>query len=299
LSDVVLTLREFVADQQVTVAIANVDSDGSPIIPSPLASSSFTLSPTSTYNDVDVSFATPAKVKAGTQYGIVLSAATQNPPNGPYVVWRGDLGSSTRDPNGTACADGAYAGGRVWSNDINPPGAGADLFFATYVVPSRHVTVSKNGSGNGSVQDSGGAIKCGPTCEADVTKGQSLTLTATPDSKSNFTTWSGGTCSGTAPTCTFEVAADATVTATFTAKPASLTVRKAGAGTVSSRPGGIGCGKKCRSSFPPGQITLNERPAAGWRFVRWQGSCRGTKPACRVTLSAASNVTVTAIFSMK
>jgi len=75
------------------------------------------------------------------------------------------------------------------------------------------LTVSKSGTGSGTVTSSPTGISCGSTCGASYTSGQSVTLTATAASDSTFVSWSGA-CSGTG-TCTVSMTADQSVTATF------------------------------------------------------------------------------------
>jgi hypothetical protein len=252
---------------------------------------------TPSYENLSITFAAPARVEAGSRYAIVVSA-----PETPVaeattgVAWKGDLGSSTRDPSGTPCADGAYAGGRLWvSNDAL--GADADFFFQTYVVPTRRVNVVKSGTGAGSVQDGTHAVVCGATCSAAFLQGETVTLTATPDADSIFTGWVGGGCLAPTPTCSFSVAADTTVTASFMRKTLTLSVLKAGSGTVTSVPAGIACGTRCRHRFLPGPLTLTAKPAPGWRFDRWRGSYRGTRPRCRLTLTKGESVSASFVRS--
>ncbi len=76
----------------------------------------------------------------------------------------------------------------------------------------------------------------------------------------------------------------------------SITVIKngTGAGTVSSNPKGINCGRTCISGFSSGQkVTLNARPASV--FLHWEGDCTGTKPRCTITVEKGKYVT--AVFS--
>jgi len=101
------------------------------------------------------------------------------------------------------------------------------------------ITVSKAGTGSGTVTSSPSGINCGGTCTASFTGvGSAITLTATPAAGSTFAGWSGGgtpACSGTG-TCTvradniteindgsFPGSSGSTptidVTATFTAAP--------------------------------------------------------------------------------
>ncbi len=78
----------------------------------------------------------------------------------------------------------------------------------------RALTVSRSGSGSGSVASSPGGISCGTTCSTSVASGTTVSLTASPVSGSTFAGWSGGGCTGTAG-CTTTVTADTSVTATF------------------------------------------------------------------------------------
>jgi uncharacterized repeat protein (TIGR01451 family) len=85
---------------------------------------------------------------------------------------------------------------------------------ATFALVTHALTVSKNGTGSGSVTSLPLGINCGATCSASFDDGTMVTLTATATAGSTFTGWSGGGCSGTG-TCTLTLSADITVTATF------------------------------------------------------------------------------------
>lgn len=80
------------------------------------------------------------------------------------------------------------------------------------------LSVAKSGTGTGSVSSSPPGIDCGATCSASFADGTPVTLTATADSGSTFSGWSGGGCSGTS-TCRVTLSSDTAVTATFTKKP--------------------------------------------------------------------------------
>jgi hypothetical protein len=79
------------------------------------------------------------------------------------------------------------------------------------------LTVSKAGSGVGTVTSNPVGISCGATCSHGYNQGTSVTLTATPGHLSTFAGWSGA-CSGT-NTCTVTTDAATTVTATFNLVP--------------------------------------------------------------------------------
>ncbi|MEK6699124.1 MAG: hypothetical protein AABZ10_08800 [Nitrospirota bacterium] len=87
---------------------------------------------------------------------------------------------------------------------------------------SSTLTVTKSGTGSGTITSSPAGINCGTTCTAEYMQGTIITLTATPDAGMIFDGWSGGGCSGTASTCTVTLSADTTVTATFTMGHASI-----------------------------------------------------------------------------
>lgn len=85
---------------------------------------------------------------------------------------------------------------------------------STYTITISSIT------GNGTVTSSDSVLNCTTgttgTC-SDATATGTVTLTETPSGGYTFTSWGGGTCSGSASTC--NVTGAATVTATFTAIP--------------------------------------------------------------------------------
>ena len=88
------------------------------------------------------------------------------------------------------------------------------------------LTVAKLGTGSGTVTATG--INCGADC-SEVLPSGNVQLTATASAGSIFSGWSGGGCSGTALTCTVNLTANTTVTATFSPQPVqtfTLTVTK-------------------------------------------------------------------------
>jgi hypothetical protein len=83
----------------------------------------------------------------------------------------------------------------------------------TFAIDTYELTVSKTGSGSGSVSSFPSGISCGSGCEI-FNYGTPVTLTATPDAGFAFIGWSGGGCSGVSA-CTVTMAAAKSVTANF------------------------------------------------------------------------------------
>jgi plastocyanin len=75
------------------------------------------------------------------------------------------------------------------------------------------LTISRSGTGSGTVTSTPAGISCGSTCNASYTDGTSVTLTANPATGSTFSGWSGA-CSGTG-SCTVTMSADQIVIADF------------------------------------------------------------------------------------
>jgi hypothetical protein len=181
--------------------------------------------------------------------------------------------------------------------------AGGALGAAWVFVNQATLTVTRAGSGSGTVSSSPPGISCGSTCSAQFNTGTQVTLHATPAAGSAFAGWSGGGCSGIG-SCTITLSSDQSVTATYSSAPppppstATLSVTRAGSGsgTVSSSPPGISCGSTCSAQFDAGtQVMLTAAPAAGSAFAGWSGGgCSGIG-SCTITLS--SDQSVTAMFS--
>jgi hypothetical protein len=82
-------------------------------------------------------------------------------------------------------------------------------------------TLSAGINGSGSVRIDPGGTLCSANCSKSFATGTAIILTATADSGSSFSGWSGGGCSGTG-TCNLTLTADQTVTATFLTPEFSL-----------------------------------------------------------------------------
>jgi hypothetical protein len=164
---------------------------------------------------------------------------------------------------------------------------------ASFGTTAYNLTVTKPGTGTGTVTGSDGLINCGSTCSVNYESGTSVALAASATSGSVFSGWSGGGCSGTG-TCTVTMAAATTVTASFATTVYNLTVKESGtgSGTVTSSPSGISCGSTCSANYTYGKVTLTASANSGSTFSGWSGVCSGTG-TCTVTMTAAKSVTAT------
>lgn len=161
-------------------------------------------------------------------------------------------------------------------------------FTSTYPL-----TVSKAGTGSGTVASNPIGINCGADCSENYNSNTSVTLSAAPANGSTFTGWNGA-CTGTG-SCVVSMTAAKSVTATFALGTYSLTVSKTGtgSGTVTSSPAGINCGSDCSEAYSYNtSVTLTAVPSsAGSVFTGWSGgSCSGAG-TCIVTMAVARSVT--------
>ncbi|HDH10830.1 MAG TPA: 6-bladed beta-propeller [Nitrospirae bacterium] len=86
--------------------------------------------------------------------------------------------------------------------------------YITVTPPVYSLTITKTGSGSGTVTSSPAGIDCGTDCTETYDEDTVVTLSAIPDAGSYFTGWTGGGCSGSGD-CTVTINADTEITATF------------------------------------------------------------------------------------
>ena len=180
------------------------------------------------------------------------------------------------------------------------------VVIATFPVapPPSTLSVTKLGSGGGTVTSNPAGITCGTSCSAQFPASTPVTLTATADVGSTFTGWSNGTgsanCTGTG-TCAVILNADSTITATFTLNTAQFSVTaivftpNSGGGNVLCSANG-GPAATC-GTYPVGtNMTLTAAANSASNFGGWSGgtgsasSCLGTAP-CSFPLNGDSTVT--------
>jgi hypothetical protein len=141
---------------------------------------------------------------------------------------------------------------------------------ATFDLVDRSLSVSKVGSGSGTVTSSPSGINCGGDCDESYPHGTPVLLTATPAAGSTFSGWSGNADCSDGSVILDE---DLSCTATFT-KRWTLTVTRSGSGSgsVSSNPTGISCGNDCQQIYDQGTaVTLTATPGANSVFAGWSG----------------------------
>ena len=246
-------------------------------ITAPFTTSSNTLTVTSAGLGTGVVTSNPAGVSCGTACSASFASDA--------VV------TLTATPGSTSVF-GGWAGACTGTGLCVLPMSAARTVTATFAPNTFPLTVSKVGTGGGQLTSSPAGIDCGSTCTFSFNAGAVVTLTASPDSSSTFTGWSGA-CAGVS-TCTLNLGAALSASATFTKKSFALTVARTGGGTVTSLPAGLYCGAACAASFDAGTaVTLTASADPTATFAGWTGACSGPLTTCTVTMNAAQNVTAT------
>lgn len=244
----------------------------------------------------DTTFTTGADTLTVTKEGTGSGTVTSSPAgiNCGSVCTHAFADGSSVTLTAKADSGSAFTG---WSGPCSGLGtctlmmSGARSVIATFG-PAEALTVAKDGDGSGTVTGSPAGIDCGSTCSVSYVQDTWVTLTATPDSGSTFTGWSGA-CTGTG-SCAVQLSTSRSVTATFRSDK-TLTVTRAGdgKGAVTSSPAGITCGSLCTHAFAHGtSVTLAATAAPGSRFSGWSDPCSGNG-SCSLTLTIRKAVTAT------
>ncbi len=185
---------------------------------------------------------------------------------------------------------------------VTSSGRSATLQVTT-TIAARLLTVTKTGTGSGTVTSNPAGINCGATCVAGFNDGTVVTLTATPDAGSKFDGWSGD------PDCSdgqVTMDADKTCTATFTLITAGLSLTKG------DSPDPVTYGNNVTYTLtvtnngpdPATNVTLTDTLPTNVMFVSAtpsQGSCSGTTTVtCTLgTINNGANATVTIVVQAK
>ncbi len=160
------------------------------------------------------------------------------------------------------------------------------------------LTVSKSGTGTGTVASTPVGINCGSECEAEFEEGEVVTLSQIPTAGSEFKEWTGA-CSGSGA-CEVTMSAAKSVGAKFDLIPRTLTVTEAGTGegAVKCKFNGTGSPGACTSPQPNGTtVELLAFAEAGSEFAGFSSgtgsaSACATSP-CSFTIEANSAITAT------
>jgi membrane-bound inhibitor of C-type lysozyme len=192
-----------------TVAISGAGCNGSG---GDSQSASCTSSPITSAQTIAVTYAVQTRTLTVNQNG-----------NGTGTV----TGAGTYSYNATAAPTASAGTGSTftgWSGDCS--GGASPTYVnmnanktctATFTLNPEVLTINKGGNGGGTV--TGPGINCGADCSETYNYGTVVTLTATPDANSSFSSWSGGGCSSDASaspvTCLVTMDTAKSVTANF------------------------------------------------------------------------------------
>ncbi len=130
--------------------------------------------------------------------------------------------------------------------------------------------------------------------------GTIVTCTEIPSGGSQFTGWSGTTCTGSG-TCSFSLGSTSTVVANFALNYAlTVTGVGTGSGTVTDNLGQISCNQAngvltgiCSGNYSNGMsVTLTANTSGTSTFVGWGGACasKGASASCNLMINSAQNV---------
>ena len=141
--------------------------------------------------------------------------------------------------------------------------------------------------GPGTITSDVPGVACTAVCTTQWDQGSQLRLTAVPGATDRFIRWSGS-CSGSTD-CVLKLDQAAHATALFGPLRIPVSLSVTGKGRIACTPA---CGRSMLGGDP---LSLRALPATGWRFSRWSGACKGTRPVCRPATSYS--VAARAIFT--
>ncbi len=188
-------------------------------------------------------------------------------------------------------------GGNVWFSSGRLTTQRIVKFGIEEEEPGPELTVTKEGTGDGTVVSNPAGIECGGTCASTKFKeGEKVTLTVSPDSESLFVSWKGCETGGVnGRQCKVTMDKAKTVVAKFIqAYDVSVTRKGSGLGKISSTPSGILCLSNCSSTSAKFKeltnVTLTAAPSKNFTFAGWSGDCVGTGTCVLSSLSEDKEV---------
>jgi hypothetical protein len=143
--------------------------------------------------------------------------------------------------------------------------------------PIAKYTITFSAGDGGSVSTTGGEYE----------KGQTVTVTATPQGEYVFTGWSDGI---TDATRTVTIDATKTITANFEKKKYPLTVNIEGEGEVLEEIVNAGRTTDYNSGTT---VKLTAQATDGWKFLEWRGDIESTDNPIQILISESKTVTAT------
>jgi len=154
------------------------------------------------------------------------------------------------------------------------------------------LTAGKTGTGSGVITGTG--ISCGIDCTELFTYGTVVTLTATADTGSGFTSWTGCDSINT-NTCTVTINGNKTVSAAFTLNTYTLTATKAGTGSGSLTAPDLSCvGSMCTGTYNYNEtVHITATADSGSVFASWTGCDSVNNNICTILVNGDKNITAT------
>jgi Bacterial Ig-like domain (group 2)/Divergent InlB B-repeat domain len=236
-------------------------------------------------------------------------------PGSVFAAWGVAIGDATCAGATATCTFTVDAQDEITATFNNGTGN-----FAVNVIPGANAT--GGGTVTGNIGGTGTIIDCvlngttTPTgvCSESILSGSITTLTALPNTTSNFTSWSTPPCvvpAGQPAKCAVTMSKAQTVTAVFTAQTSSFTVALTGNGTVTSTSlpavtPEINCANPappsaCSTNFTSGtSVSLTATPGTGYSFSSWTaGPCIGTSATtCAFVVGNTTATSATALFTI-
>jgi peptidoglycan/xylan/chitin deacetylase (PgdA/CDA1 family) len=219
--------------------------------------------------------------------------------NGSTVRWNSSSRPTTfvsrNQLTATITASDISAAGMASITVYNPSGGISNEMIFEIRNLMLALTIQKSGSGTGIVSATG--ISCGSDCTEIYNSGTAVVLTASQGADSSFSGWSG--CNSVnGNTCTINMTAKKSITASFTLNQHTLTVEKTGTGSGTITGTGISCDADCRETYPYGTaITLTAAASSGSTFSAWNGCDTVSSNICAITITGSKSVSATFVLS--